>query len=83
MLNHSQRISTIVLATFFASASLAQTTAAPVAAPAAAEEASFNVTGFVVDGENPLPANLTQATLQPFIGQHSGIERLQQAALAL
>ena len=83
MLNYSQRISTIVLATFLATASLAQTAVAPRAAPAAAEEATFNVTGFVVVGENPLPANLTQSTLQPFIGQHSGIERLQQAALAL
>ena len=84
MLNHSQRLSAIVLAALCAaSASQAQTATAPPAAPAAAEEASFTVTGFVVDGENPLPADLTQATLRPFTGLHSGIERLQQAALAL
>ena len=79
MLNHFLRLSTIFLAILFATASLAQT----AAAPAAAEEASFSVSGFVVDGENPLPADLTQATLRPFTGQHTGIERLQQAALAL
>ena len=41
------------------------------------------MSGFVVDGENPLSADLTQATLRPFTGQHTGIERLQQATLAL
>ncbi len=84
MLNHHQRLSAIVLAALCAaSASQAQTASSPPAAPAATEEASFTITGFVVEGENPLPANLTQATLQPYLGQHSGIERLQQAALAL
>ena len=53
------------------------------AAPAADEEASFAVTGFVVEGDSPLPADLTQSTLAPFVGEHHGIERLQQAALAL
>lgn len=57
--------------------------ASPPAAKAADDEASFTVTGFKVDGDNPLPAALTQATLQPFVGQHNGIERLQQAASAL
>lgn len=84
MLKHSQRLSAILLAALCAaSATQAQTPAAPPAAPAAAEDATFTVTGFVVDGDNPLPASLTQATLQPFTGQHNGIERLQQAALAL
>ena len=62
----------------------AQQAAAPAPASAAAsDEAVFSVTGFAVDGENPLSAALTQATLQPYVGQHNGIERLQQAASAL
>lgn len=49
----------------------------------ALEEATFSVTGFAVDGDNPLNADLTQKTLAPFVGTHNGIERLQQAASAL
>ena len=59
----------------------AQTAAAP--ATAQDEEASFAVTGFTVEGESPLPEELTRATLAPYIGEHHGIERLQQAATAL
>ena len=55
----------------------AQTPSAPQ------EEASFVVTGFSVQGENPLTDVLTQSTLLPYVGTHSGIERLQQAASAL
>ena len=81
----NKKLSLLALAvTCMIGAAQAQTVApAAPAAPAAAEEASFSVTRFVVEGENPLPKDLTDATLAPFIGQHSGIERLQQAALAL
>lgn len=47
------------------------------------EEPRFNVTGFVIEGDNPLPAASAQAVLAPFTGTHTGIERLQQAAGAL
>lgn len=54
------------------------------AAPAATEEeASFTVTGFRVEGDSPLPEELTQSILAPFVGVHHGIERLQEAATAL
>jgi len=47
------------------------------------DDASFTVTGYVVEGENPLDGANTQAALAPFTGKHDGIERLQQAASAL
>lgn len=46
-------------------------------------EASFTVSGYTVEGDNPLGEAETQAALAPFIGKHDGIERLQQAATAL
>lgn len=46
-------------------------------------ETHFTVSAFAVEGDNPLDAERTQATLAPFIGQHQGIEGLQQAASAL
>jgi len=46
-------------------------------------EASFTVSGYTVEGDNPLGEAETQAALAPFIGKHDGIERLQQAAIAL
>ncbi len=46
-------------------------------------EASFTVSGYVVEGDNPLGEARTQAALAPFVGRHEGIERLQQAATAL
>jgi hemolysin activation/secretion protein len=44
---------------------------------------SFTVTGYVVEGDNPLGEAQAQAALAPFVGTHEGIERLQQAANAL
>jgi hemolysin activation/secretion protein len=58
----------------------AQTTAASSAAD---EVARFTISGFTVVGDNPLPEDLTARTLAPFTGEHTGIERLQEAALAL
>jgi len=55
---------------------------AQVASPAPAE-ASFSVSGYTVEGDNPLSEAQTQGVLQPFVGQHQGIERLQAAASAL
>ena len=70
-----------ILLVFACMASVQAQTSTP---PAAAEdEASFSVTGFVVEGDSPLPADLTNATLAPYVGEHHGIERLQQAATAL
>lgn len=59
--------------------------AATAQQPAASnpDEASFTVTGFAIDGENPLPEALVQSVLAPYTGKHDGIERLQQAASAL
>lgn len=74
---------TLAAAMLLAGTGLASQAQTPAAAPAADEEARFNVTGFTVVGENPLPADLTQKTLAPFTGDHTGIERLQEAALAL
>lgn len=83
MLKQTKNVPVVLIAlACLAGAALAQTAPA-TAPPAAEEEASFTVTGFTVDGENPLPQGLTQATLAPFTGQHNGIERLQQAGLAL
>jgi hemolysin activation/secretion protein len=61
----------------------AQAQTVPAAATAVDEEASFSVTGFVVEGENPLSEALTESALTPYVGLHHGIERLQQAATAL
>jgi len=49
----------------------------------AAEAIKFNVTGFVVTGENPLSKNATQKVLAPFSGEQEGIEGLQSAGNAL
>lgn len=49
----------------------------------AAETVKFNVTGFVVTGENPLSEKSTQKVLAPFTGQQEGIERIQSASAAL
>lgn len=46
-------------------------------------EASFTVSGYTVEGDNPLGEAEVQAALVPYVGQHHGIERLQQAAIAL
>ena len=46
-------------------------------------EASFNVSGYTVEGDNPLGEAETQSALAPYVGKHDGIERLQQAATAL
>jgi hemolysin activation/secretion protein len=75
---------TPVMALLLAGAGLAAQAQAPAGTAAAAdEEARFTVTGFSLLGDNPLPADLTERTLAPFAGEHTGIERLQQAALAL
>lgn len=73
-----------VLALMLAGSCLAaQAQGSAGAAAAAEEEARFTVTGFKVLGDNPLPADLTERTLAPFAGEHTGIERLQEAALAM
>jgi hemolysin activation/secretion protein len=41
------------------------------------------VTGFRVQGENPLSEAATQAALRPFSGENVSIDRLQEAAAAL
>lgn len=56
---------------------------APATAQAAALEPRFNVSGFAVEGANPLTDEVTQKILKPYAGTHTGIERLQEAALAL
>ncbi len=46
-------------------------------------EASFAVTSFVIDGENPLDGTQTTALLAPYTGNALGLEDLQRAAEAL
>jgi len=60
----------------------AQSSFAQNTAPQPAE-ASFTVSGYAVEGDNPLGEARAQAALAPFVGRHEGIERLQQAATAL
>ncbi|MCB2001925.1 MAG: ShlB/FhaC/HecB family hemolysin secretion/activation protein [Burkholderiaceae bacterium] len=71
----------IALATL-ALAAIAHPAHAQISSPPPAE-ASFTVSGYAVEGDNPLGEAQTQAALAPFVGQHVGIERLQQAATAL
>ena len=71
----------IALATL-ALAAIAHSAHAQISSPPPAE-ASFTVSGYAVEGDNPLGEAQTQAALAPFVGQHVGIERLQQAATAL
>lgn len=43
----------------------------------------FEVKQFVVEGDNPLKGSQTEKILKPFLGQHEGLERLQQASQTL
>ncbi|MCZ4314887.1 hypothetical protein O4H66_15890 [Comamonadaceae bacterium G21597-S1] len=63
-------------------AAIAHPVHAQISSPPPAE-ASFTVSGYAVEGDNPLGEAQTQAALAPFVGKHEGIERLQQAATAL
>jgi len=45
--------------------------------------AKFEVERFVVEGENPLQGSRTDKVLKPYLGQHEGIERLQEASTEL
>ncbi len=47
------------------------------------DDPSFTVSGYAIEGDNPLGEAQAQAVLAPFVGTHQGIERLQQAATAL
>jgi hemolysin activation/secretion protein len=55
-------------------------------APAGAEEQPalrFDVKRFVVEGDNPLSARVTDKVLAPFLGPHEGLTRIEAAAGAL
>jgi hemolysin activation/secretion protein len=54
-----------------------------VEAAEAPAEISFTVSGFQVEGDNPLSAGETEAVLEPYQGKHSGLEGLQAASDAL
>ena len=43
----------------------------------------FNVTAFIVEGENPLTKAETDEVLKPFLGEQAGVEGLHAAASAL
>jgi hemolysin activation/secretion protein len=60
-------------------AGLVVSAAAAVAEPAI----RFSVARFEVTGDNPLSAAATAARLAPYLGEHTGIERLQAATSAL
>jgi len=51
--------------------------------PATNRQIQFQVTGFELDGDAPLSARKVRRVLQPYTGQHEGIERLREAAAAL
>jgi len=59
--------------------------ASPVLAQSinAAPDATFEVTGFEVMGDNPLNADATQAALRPFVGPNQDIYKLEAAREAL
>lgn len=61
----------ILLVLFFSSA-VAQTTA----------NINFVVSGFIVEGDNPLGSEAT-ALLNPYLGEHSGLDRLSAATTRL
>lgn len=48
-----------------------------------AEDLRFTVSGFRVEGENPLSAARTEAALAPYRGEHRDIKGLEAAAAAL
>ena len=56
---------------------------APLAWAQGASEPRFAVTGYKVDGDNPLSSAATQSLLTPFTGEAVTIDRLQAAASAL
>lgn len=60
---------------------------AAAAANATAQEepppARFTITGFTVEGANPLPAERTEAILADYAGEHEGLDGLLAAADAL
>ena len=68
-------------------AALAQTPAAPAAAPAMATDApakpQFAIRGFDVTGDNPLPASDTTRVLAPFLRADASMDTLQKATAAL
>ena len=41
----------------------------------------FTVSSFLVEGDNRLSAAATEQLLSPFIGEHSGLDGLAEAAL--
>jgi len=55
---------------------------ASLSSPAIAQ-VQFEVERFIVEGNNPVGSAVTESTLAPFVGSHTGIDRLQQAATAL
>lgn len=59
--------------------------AAPAPAAYAAEPAEprFTVTGFQITGDNPLSEKAALAVVEPYLGEHAGLEGLQSAADAL
>ena len=44
---------------------------------------TFSVSEFVIEGENPISAELVNSTLEPFMGEHEGLEGLLAAAAEL
>ena len=50
---------------------------------AAVPTARFTVKEFIVEGENPLSGKETSKALEPYIGEHEGLERLEDASKAL
>ena len=54
-----------------------------IAIASEAPEVRFFVKSFVLDGENPLSEKATQKILSPFIGEHEGLDRIEEASQAL
>ena len=50
---------------------------------AAAADVQFTVKQFAIEGDNPLSAGLTARLLQPYLGQHSDLSPLEEAANTL
>ena len=55
----------------------------PGAAAAPVPSVSFNITGFVIEGENPLDKFTTDEILKPYLGRQEGLDGLRQAVAQL
>ena len=81
ILRYSQTRCAVLLA--LAAVGAAQAQQAPAPMPPAPPEVVFPITGFAINGENPLGSGETSAILAPFLRADATLAVLQQATAAL